>query len=77
MEGITQDEYGNISFVGKEAVSVFQMVAQKHAMMLEAKGIRHSRGSVTAHVKRQYGFKGNRESVIAQLQALIEEVTSA
>jgi hypothetical protein len=59
---------------GKRNIRIYHMLSQKYAMMLEEKGLKHSKGSVTAHVKRQYGFKGNRSSVIQQLQDLIDRV---
>ena len=50
----------------------FHMLTQLHAIRLEGLGIRHSKGSVLAHVKRSYNLKGNRASVINQLDALIK-----
>ena len=38
-------------------VTVFQLLQWKHAVALEAKGLKVSRGSVSAHVKRQFGLK--------------------
>ncbi len=34
------------------AVPMFQLLQFKHALRLESKGLKHSRGSVTAHVRR-------------------------
>ena len=52
---------------------LFHMIAQKHALKLEIAGLKHSRGSVYAHIKRTYGFKGNKQSVLDQFTAFIEE----
>jgi hypothetical protein len=52
----------------------FHMLAQVHALRLEAIGLKHSRGSVLAHVKRTYGLKGNRQAVIIGLQGLINKL---
>jgi hypothetical protein len=52
----------------------FHMLAQVHAMRLEQLGLKHSRGSVYAHVKRTYGLKGNRQTVIVGLQELINKL---
>jgi hypothetical protein len=42
-------------------------------MALEAKGIKMSRGnSALSIVKREFGFRGNRVRVQAQLQAIID-----
>lgn len=50
---------------------VFQYLQWKYAMRLEAIGLKNSRGSVTAHVKKAMGFKGNREKVMKQLDDFI------
>lgn len=50
-----------------------RLLALQSAMGLEAKGIRMSRGkSATSIVKAEFGFKGNREKVQAQLRAVID-----
>lgn len=45
---------------------IFNLLQLKYAMKLEMKGIKHSRGSVYAHVKRRFKLKGNRQSVYDQ-----------
>lgn len=55
-----------------KAIRRFFQLTQLKAMELEAKGLKHSRGSVYAKVKKDYGFIGNRQSVIKQLRDLIE-----
>ena len=57
-----------------QGVTLFHLLAQKHAVMLEGMGMRHSRGSVTAAVKRMYGIKGSREKVLVRLQEMIAEI---
>ena len=52
---------------------MFQTLAQRAALKLEMKGLKNSRGSVYAHIKRQYGFKGNKAKVLALLDAYIAE----
>jgi hypothetical protein len=49
-----------------------QMIAQKHALHLELKGLKHSGGSVNARIKRHYGLRGNRQSVYTQFCELVE-----
>lgn len=46
-----------------DGIRVFHLLQLKYAMKLEMKGLRHSQGSVYAHVKRLYGLKGNRQKV--------------
>ena len=53
-------------------VQGFRLLQLKYALKLEIKGLRHSRGSVYAHVKREFGFRGNKSKVLAQLEAHIE-----
>ena len=51
---------------------LFRMMSMKHALGLEIKGLRHSRGSVYALIKREFGLRGNRESVFTQFCELVE-----
>lgn len=56
---------------GREKVLGFHMLAQYHALKLETKGLRFSRGSVYAHIKRTYGLKGSKKRVLEQFRALL------
>lgn len=58
---------GGFAVSGKDNVARYRAVAQKHALKLELRGIRFSRGSVYAQVKKEYGFKGSKQSVLNQL----------
>lgn len=58
---------------GSERIKLVSMVAQRAALNLERKGLRHSRGSIYALIKRSYGLKGNREAVYTQFCELIEK----
>ena len=49
-----------------------QMVARKHALNLERKGLRRRGPSVLSIVKKEYGLRGNRESVYTQYCELVE-----
>lgn len=51
----------------------YQLVALKYALSLEIRGIRHSRGSVYALVKKRFGFKGTKQRVYEQLCKRIRE----
>jgi hypothetical protein len=68
-----ENNNGLTVLTGETQTRMFQMLSQKYALKLEMKGLKHSRGSVYAHVKRQYGFKGNKASVLAQLETLIAD----
>lgn len=51
---------------------MYNMLAQKSALKLELAGLKHSRGSVYAHIKRVYGLRGNKQSVYTQFCELVE-----
>ena len=51
---------------------IFNMLAQKSALKLELQGLKMSRGSVYAHIKRTYGLRGNKQSVYTQFCELCE-----
>lgn len=68
------EQQGPIIITGANRTRIAQMIAQKHAMILEGKGLKHSSGkSVTAHVKRLYGLRGSRDKVIAQFTEIIHK----
>ena len=52
---------------------MFNMLAQKAALKLELHGMKMSRGSVYAHVKRTYGLRGNKQRVYTQFCELCEK----
>lgn len=55
-----------------EELRLFNMVAQKKALQAELKGFKFSKGSVYAHVKRQYNLRGSKQSVYTQFCELVE-----
>jgi len=44
-----------------------QLIVWKACIKLEMLGLKHSGGSVTARVKRHFGWKGNRQKILDQL----------
>ena len=52
----------------------WRLFTLRSALGLELKGLKHSRGSVYALVKREFGFKGNKQRVWDQLNAHIKEL---
>lgn len=52
----------------------FHMTAQLKALRLEIMGFKHSKGSVYAHIKRTYGFTGDRHEVANQLHEMIQKL---
>lgn len=57
-----------------EGIAAFGHLQLYYALGLEVKGLKFSRGSVYALVKRTYGFKGNKQRVHDQLKAHLIEI---
>jgi hypothetical protein len=55
-----------------EGIEWFRRRAMLGAMRLEALGMRNSRGSVTARVKREFGITGRRAEVIRKFALMVE-----
>ena len=62
---------------GTENISMYHLITLKHALKLECKGLKHSRGSAFAHVQKPVGFKGNQARVLEQLTAHREALYQA
>lgn len=56
-----------------EGMAAFRHLQLYHALKLELTGLKFSRGSVYALVKREYGFRGNKQRVFDQLDTLLRE----
>lgn len=61
------------TITGTSNIQLTQMIAQKHALLLELKGLKHSGGSVYARIKKHYGLRGSRQSVYTQFCELVEK----
>ena len=56
-------------------IPLYRLMVMASGLKLEIKGIRFSRGRTCyALAKSEFGFKGNKAKVLAQLQAHIEAV---
>ena len=53
--------------------TTWRLFTLRSALRLEVQGFKHSKGSVYALVKREFGFNGTKARVLAQLSAYIEE----
>ena len=73
---ITYDADGDArSFTGRGAVEVFRLACFIVAIKFEAKhpGLRLTRGpKALTTARRQLGLKGNAESIIAQIEKMLE-----
>lgn len=66
---------GSIIITGKEDIDAYRLLALKGALKLEIKGLKLSRGrSASQIIKREFGFKGNKESVLAQFESKLREM---
>ena len=55
-------------------IYMVQLIAQKCALKLEIAGLKHSSGkSMSAHLKRAYGFKGSKLAVYTQFCEFVEK----
>lgn len=73
MKGIEHNEGGSVMFTG-EAITTLRLTMLLRGLGLEMKGIKMVRHSVYAQVKRELGFKGNKQSVYDQLAEHIRGV---
>lgn len=57
-----------------EAIDRFRLVALKGALKMEVLGMRRRGQSVYSIVKQEFGYKGNKASVLKQLEQKIKEI---
>lgn len=57
----------------EQGIKDFQFLARKHALSLEIKGLKKRGRSTYSICKEEYGLKGNRESVLKQMEQLWRE----
>ena len=59
-------------------IRLFGLISLKQAIVLEGKGIKMTPGaSAMSLAKMRYGLKGNRDKIIAGVQALIDQFVPA
>jgi hypothetical protein len=54
-----------------EQIEQYRLLTMYQALKLETLGLKHSKGSVYALIKKQFGLKGNKASVLKQFGQLI------
>ena len=52
---------------------LYRLVALRSALRLEMLGMKNSRRSAYAIIKEEFGFKGNKQKVFDQIDALIKK----
>lgn len=59
-------------------IQLFRLITMKQALILESRGLRMSRGAAASTVvRKQLGLRGNREKLLEQLQAMIDQFDPA
>ena len=53
-------------------IKLYTLLSMKHALKLECLGIKCRGESRYSYIKRTYGFKGNKQSVLAQFTDYIK-----
>ena len=56
-----------------EGIAAYRMLALRSALKLEILGMKHSRGSAYATIKREFNLRGNRQKVLEQYENLLRE----
>jgi hypothetical protein len=57
-----------------EQIDTFRFLSLKSALKLECLGMKRGGQSAYSIVKADYGFKGNKKSVLKQMEQIIEEI---
>ena len=60
--------------IPRGAVEVHMFLTRRAALALECQGMKHSRRSVYALCKQEYGLKGSKESVLHQMNEIREHL---
>lgn len=76
-EGITSTEGGGFMCAGRDSVNLYRLLALRQMCRMHLRGLRSRGGSPFTAIKRELGFKGNNEKVLAQLDAYIESLEAA
>ena len=57
-----------------EAIDAYRLCALRSALKLEILGMKKRGQSAYSIIKQEFGFKGNKQKVLEQLQSKIDEV---
>jgi len=63
----------SVIIVGEEQISLARLLIMKSALSLEIKGLKRRGRSTYAIVKEELELKGNKSSVLCQLEKIVEE----
>jgi len=57
-----------------EKIDLFRFLSLRSALKLETLGLKRSVQSAYSIIKQEFGFKGNKKSVLQQMEELIAEM---
>ena len=57
-----------------EAINAYRLCALRGALKLEIQGMTRRGQSAYSIIKQEFGFKGNKQKVLEQLQSKIDEI---
>lgn len=65
---MTIKEFNGGTLVTGPGIRLYQFLARKHALKLEIFGMKRRGASVYSICKKEYGLKGNKKSVLEQME---------
>jgi hypothetical protein len=61
-----------------DSISLYRVITLKAGLKLEIQGMRMTRGRTCySMIKEEFGFKGNKEKVLAQIEELLGDYSSS
>ena len=67
---------GGVVVTGEQDIAFVQLLALRGALKLELLGLRRRGRSAYGIVKQRFGFRGSKQRVLEQLNALVEQVAA-
>ena len=71
---MSKEDNGLIVLDTPEDINMFRMLSLKGALSLEVKGMKRRGRSVYSIVKEEFGLKGNKQRVLEQFTASVEQM---
>ena len=75
--GITSSGGGGFMCAGRDSVNLYRLLSIRKMCEMRLLGLRSRGPSPFTVIKRELGFRGNNEKVLAQLNAYIESLDAA
>jgi len=74
--GISSSEGGGLMCAGRDSVNLYRLLSIRKMCQMRLRGLKFRGPSPFTVIKRELGFRGNNEKVLAQLNAHIEALTN-